>query len=101
MMPTWPSQKTRSPRRKPAPSGTSIARAGFGLLHVRIARQRMAGGCGGKLHQAGAVQTDAGASAPKIGRAEKALSNGDEIRRVPADGREMASIDEPAESSRA
>src|SRR6185437_7052648 len=51
----------------------------FFCLHVGIARRIIARGFEGELHEARAVEPDAGAAAPKIRRAQKFLCHGDGI----------------------
>ena len=48
-------------------------------LHVGVARARKPGGLARKLHQARAIDAEAGAAAPQIGRAAKAKRDIDEI----------------------
>ncbi len=62
-------------------------------LHVGIARRGITRRFDGELHQARAVEADAGAAAPQIGRAEKGLGDGDEIAFSLADRRGMAGED--------
>ena len=77
MMPTWPSQNTRSPRRSGASRVEGMPE--LGRLHVGVARGLMARGLDRELHQPRAVETDAGAAAPQIRRAEKGFGDGDEV----------------------
>ena len=74
--PTWPSQNTRSPRRRPW-ARSSPRRAG--RLQVGVARAAAAAGVERLLHQARAVEPQALAPAPLVGRAEIALGHGDRI----------------------
>ena len=95
MMPTWPFQNTRSPRRR----GASASSSGSGcaerrLLHVAVARRRRSGRRQRGLRQAGAVDPLAGAPAPQIGRLDKALGDGDEIGLARLDRREMPGVEE-------
>ena len=77
MMPTWPAQKTRSPRWRAAPASTaapimvscrSVSRGAAWPAAIRESCTRP--------EQSSPI---AGAPAPEIGRAEEALGNGDEI----------------------
>ena len=71
----------------PGIPATAVPSACF--LHVAVARAGDAAGRQRQLHQAGAVEAEAGLAAPQIGRADEALGDGDEIGGDVVDGREM------------
>ena len=97
MMPTWPFQNTRSPRRRCAQRVVERQRlAERRLLHVAVARRGDSRRHQRGLRQAGAVDPLAGAPAPQIGRLEKTLGDGDEIGLARVDRREMPGVEEEA-----
>ena len=97
MIPTWPFQNTRSPRRRRAERVVERQRpAERGLLHVAVARRGDSRRHQRGLRQAGAVDPFAGAPAPQIGRLEKTLGDGDEIGLARVDRREVLGVEEKA-----
>ena len=84
MMPTCPGQNTRSPRSSPSKfAADRYVAAELGLLHVAVARAVEARHLHGHLHQARAVEAQAGLAAPQVGRADETLGDGDEVGRMP------------------
>jgi hypothetical protein len=61
------------------PAARIRAMASITGLHVAVARAGDAAGRQGHLHEAGAIEAQAGLAAPQIGRADKALGDGNEI----------------------
>ncbi len=95
--PTWPFQKMRSPRSRPSMRlGDRNAAAEFGCLHVAVARALDAGREERRLDEARAVDADAVASAPEIGRADEAFGDIDEIALEVVEGRDVPADDEAA-----
>ncbi len=60
-------------------------------LHVAVARAGDAAGRERDLHQARAIDAEAGLAAPQIRHADEALGNGDEIRCGGVERRKMVS----------
>ena len=84
-----------------APQGGLVAIEGdrvadLGSLKVGVARNRLAATGQGKLDQGGAIQSDAGAAPPQIGRAKKPQGHRYRIRFEFIDRRKMAAMDPAA-----
>ena len=90
MMPTWPGQKTRSPRLSAGRPPLERQRLADRLrLHVAVARCGDAAGRERHLHEARAVEAEARLAAPEIGHAEKPLGDRDPVRLERVERREV------------
>ena len=78
--------------------GNWYRNAEFCLLHVAVARRGDTGRVERHLHEARTIYANARASAPKIGDADKALGNLDEIARGSAERRDVTDRHEAAMS---